>query len=111
MGVYMFVPGSNNLGANRLRSNLPPRSESSFTYSNGCHANFRLAYVSGRSEDHRDVDICGGARVVAGQDGTLGPAVTPTPITPSATRTAGVPSPARHPGCRRAPARGAALDR
>lgn len=75
VGVYMALPGSGSMGANRLRSQLPPGIEGPFTFSTGCRADVRLAYASGRSEDHRDVDMCAGARVVAGQDGVVGPAV------------------------------------
>lgn len=75
VGVYMSVPGSGSIGANRLRSQLPPGAEGPFTYSTGCRVDVRLAYAGGRSEDHADVDVCGGARVVAGQSGVAGPAM------------------------------------
>lgn len=93
--VYMSAPGSAGAGSNRLRSNLPPGAEGTFTYSTGCRADVRLAYANGRSEDHRDVDICGGSRVIAGQDGVVGPAVTPTAGAPVGTSraTGGKPSP------------------
>ena len=75
VGVYMSAPGSGSVGANRLQSQLPPGAEGPFTYSTGCRADVRLAYAGGRSEDHADVDVCGGARVVAGQNGAAGPAM------------------------------------
>lgn len=73
VGVYMSAPGSGSVGANRLMSRLPPGAEGPFTYSVGCRADVRLAFAGGRSEDHLDVDVCGGVRVVAGQSGTVGP--------------------------------------
>lgn len=75
VGVYMSAPGSGSVGGNRLMSQLPPGAEGPFTYSSGCRADVRLAFAGGRSEDHPDVDVCGGARVVAGQSGTAGPAM------------------------------------
>ena len=97
-GVYMSAPGSGSPGANRLMSRLPPGAEGTFTYSTGCRADVRIAYAGGRSEDHADVDVCGGGKLVAGQDGTAGPAMPPTtakaasgkPITKAATTTATV---------------------
>ena len=75
VGVFMSPPGSGSAGANRLVSQLPPGAGGIFSYSTGCRADVRIAYAGGRTEDHPDVDICGGGKVVAGQDGTAGPAM------------------------------------
>lgn len=77
-GVYMSAPGSGTPGANRLLSRLPPGAEGTFTYSAGCRADVRIAYAGGRSEDHANADVCGGNKLVAGQDGTEGPAMPAT---------------------------------
>ena len=74
-GVQMAPAGSGQAGDNRLRSTLPPGAEGRFTYSTGCRADVRLAFAGGRTEDHRDVDVCGEARIVAGVAGVAGPAV------------------------------------
>ena len=70
----------------RLRRELPQGAEARITYSTSCRADIRIAYASGRTEDHPGVDVCSDPRIVAGQDGTAGPTMaSPLPAT-SATR-------------------------
>ena len=76
-GVAIVPAGSSGGGDNRLRSTLPPGSEGRFTYSTGCPADLRITFESGRSEDHKGLDVCTDPRIVAGQDGVAGPAGAP----------------------------------
>ena len=83
-GVALAPPGSAAPGQNRLVSQLPPGSEGRFTYSTGCPADLRITFESGRTEDHRGIDVCSDPRVIAGQEGVAGPAGAPVaPGTPA----------------------------
>ena len=87
-GIHMAPAGSGSVGENRMRSTLPPGAEARITYSTGCRADVRIAYASGRTEDHPGVDTCGDQRITAGTDGVAGPVGTPV------ARSAGLTQPA-----------------
>ncbi len=59
-------------GDSRLRHDLPQGAEARITYSTSCRADIRIAYASGRTEEHPGVDVCSDPRVTAGTDGTPG---------------------------------------
>ena len=74
-GIHMAPAGAASPGANRMNAHLPPGAEARIAYSTGCRADVRLAFISGRTEDHRDIDVCTDSRITAGQSGVSGPAI------------------------------------
>ena len=103
-GIHMAPAGSGSVGDNRMRSQLPPGAEARITYSTGCRADVRLAFASGRTEDHPGVDVCADSRITAGQEGTAGPAM--AAASPAAPSTRATPASATTPisaSLRRAP--------
>lgn len=79
-GIHMSAAGSGSVGENRMRSQLPPGAEARITYSTGCRADVRIAFSSGRTEDHAGLDVCTDPRITTGQNGVAGPAMTATPV-------------------------------
>lgn len=77
-GIHIAPAGSGSAGENRLRSQLPAGAEARISYNTGCRADIRLNFDNGRTEDHKDVDVCTDPRIIAGQEGVAGPAMTPT---------------------------------
>ena len=72
-----IAPAGSGLGANRLRSTLPPHATADITYSTGCRATVTLNLDDGRSESFADQDVCAGLRIVSGQGaGSIGVAET-----------------------------------
>lgn len=71
-------------GESRLRRELPPGAEARITYSTSCRTDIRIAYASGRTEDHAGVEACSDPRITAGQDGVAGPPQDAPAATPKA---------------------------
>jgi len=64
--IQIGPAGAGSLGANRLRSQLPPNTEARIGYSTGCPADVRLGFDDGRTEDHLGLDACGNPHVLTG---------------------------------------------
>ncbi len=75
----------------RLRHDLPQGAEARIGFNSGCRTDIRIAYASGRTEDHPGVEVCTDPRIVAGQDGVAGPpmAALPPNSSPAPVGTAG----------------------
>ncbi len=73
--IQIGPAGDGSLGANRLRSQLPPNAEARIGYSAGCPADLRLGFEDGRTEDHLGLDACSDPHVLTGSSAaTAGPA-------------------------------------
>ncbi len=64
--IQIGTAGAGSLGANRLRSQLPPNAEARIGYSMGCPADLRLGFDDGRTEDHLGLDACSDPHVLTG---------------------------------------------
>ena len=64
--IQIGPAGAGSLGANRLRSQLPPNAEARIGYSMGCPADLRLGFDDGRTEDHLGLDACSDPHVLTG---------------------------------------------
>ena len=64
--IQIGPAGAGSLGANRLRSQLPPNAEARIGYSTGCPADLRLGFDDGRIEDHLGLGVCSDPRVLTG---------------------------------------------
>jgi hypothetical protein len=64
--IQIGPAGAGSLGANRLRSQLPPNAEARIGYSTGCPADLRLGFDDGPTEDHLGLDACSDPHVLTG---------------------------------------------
>ena len=70
--IQIGPAGAGSLGANRLRSQLPPDAEARIGYSAGCPADVRLGFDDGRTEDHPGLDACSDPHVLTGSSAAVG---------------------------------------
>lgn len=73
--IQVGPAGTGSLGANRLRSQLPPNAEARIGYSAGCPADVRLGFDDGRTEDHLGLDACSDPHVLTGNAAAAASAV------------------------------------
>ncbi len=87
--IQIGPAGAGSLGANRLRSQLPPNAEARIGYSSGCPADLRLGFDDGRTEDHLGLDACSDPHVLTGSSAAV--AASPAPSRAAAPKHQAVP--------------------
>ncbi len=89
--IQIGPAGAGSLGANRLRSQLPPHAEARIGYSTGCPADLRLGFDDGRTEDHLGLDACSNPHVLIGSTAATA-SVAPSRATAPKHQAAAVPA-------------------